>query len=51
MRYTEKDIHNIWITQFLDALGEKQEKEFDDLNSTMHHIAMTPNRCSVLTIL
>ena len=30
MRYTEKDIHNIWITQFLDALGEKPEKEFDD---------------------
>lgn len=30
MRYTEKDLHNIRITQFLDALGEKPVKEFDD---------------------
>ena len=30
MRYTEKDIPKIRITQFLEALGEKPVKEFDD---------------------
>lgn len=30
MRYTEKDLPHIRITQFLDALGEKPVKEFDD---------------------
>lgn len=30
MRYTEKDIPKIRITQFLEALGEKLVKEFDD---------------------
>lgn len=30
MRYTEKDLHNIRITQFLDAIGEKPVKEFAD---------------------
>ena len=30
MRYTEKDIPKIRISQFLEALGEKPVKEFDD---------------------
>lgn len=30
MRYTENDIRHIKLTQFLDALGEKPVKEFDD---------------------
>lgn len=31
MRYTEKDIPNVPITAFLDALGEKPVKAFEDL--------------------
>lgn len=31
MRYTEKDIRNIPLTEFMDALGEKPVKSFEDM--------------------
>ena len=31
MRYTEKDIHNIPLTEFMEALGEKPVKSFEDM--------------------
>lgn len=31
MRYTEKDIHNIPLTEFMAALGEKPVKSFEDM--------------------
>ena len=31
MRYTEKDISNIPLTEFMDALGEKPVKSFEDM--------------------